>query len=237
MGCDIHLFVEKKVKGRWVSADKWTQDEHEPDRKIVDYDDRFYSSRCYNLFAILADVRNGVGFAGIPTGEGFKIIADPRGIPLDACAEVKKESDDWGGDGHSHSHFTVAELLAFDWTQRTKLSGVVNAVEFWNWSQWRRKAGEAPEEYCGGAGGPNVRHISIAEMIMEVNNVVKNCGPNARRDVIEKALGDKLQWTYTTIEWTSPYYKCAKEFWYSVIPRLLQLGKQDEVRIVFWFDN
>lgn len=46
--------------------------------------------RNYNLFSILANVRNGVGFAGCKTGEGFEPIAMPRGFPADASPAVKK---------------------------------------------------------------------------------------------------------------------------------------------------
>jgi hypothetical protein len=46
--------------------------------------------RNYNLFSILADVRNGVGFAGCKAGEGFEPISMPRGFPVDASPSVKK---------------------------------------------------------------------------------------------------------------------------------------------------
>lgn len=39
--------------------------------------------RHYQLFSVLADVRNGYGFAGVPTGEWVKPISSPRGIPQD----------------------------------------------------------------------------------------------------------------------------------------------------------
>lgn len=122
MGCDVHFYVEVKKDGAWQSADRWKNqaDAGENAYYDVDYDERFYTSRNYNLFAILADVRNGYGFAGITTGEGFKPIDEPRGVPNDASNEYKAIVKQWDGDGHSHSYFTVAELLAYDWTQKTK---------------------------------------------------------------------------------------------------------------------
>ncbi len=39
--------------------------------------------RSYNTFAMLADVRNGRGFAGIKTSDGFPVIHEPRGLPSD----------------------------------------------------------------------------------------------------------------------------------------------------------
>lgn len=43
-----------------------------------------FDNRNYDLFAALADVRNGVGFAGVKTGKAIEPIAMPRGIPDDA---------------------------------------------------------------------------------------------------------------------------------------------------------
>src|SRR5262249_46209472 len=133
MGCDIHFYVEKQVNGAWYSADKWAPnedagDEGEPILALA-YKNRFYSDRNYNLFGILANVRNGSGFAGCDTGDGFVPISEPRGIPDDVSKEVKAEADRWDGDGHSHSWLTVTELMAYDWTQTTKLRGYVSAAE------------------------------------------------------------------------------------------------------------
>lgn len=79
-----------------------------------------YDGRNYNLFAILADVRNGRGFAGSYTGEGFNPIAEPKGIPNDLSPEVTESFHYWEGDGHSHSWFTLQDLLDYDWDQNTK---------------------------------------------------------------------------------------------------------------------
>src|SRR5689334_25156479 len=86
MGCDIHFYVEKHVGGRWVTADAWKPSEY------GDYMDceEMYRDRCYNLFAILADVRNGYGFAGCETGKGFTVIAQPRGLPSDMSPELSE---------------------------------------------------------------------------------------------------------------------------------------------------
>ena len=100
LGCDIHLYVERRINGIWESADKWTpnkyaaEDEGEP-ALGVEYEDLFYSGRSYNLFSILADVRNGVGFAGCDTGDRLVPISDPRGLPENVCELVKSESERW----------------------------------------------------------------------------------------------------------------------------------------------
>jgi hypothetical protein len=107
MGCDIHLYTEKikSVNGvdKWVNCDHWKlnpyfgDDEYEPELGLIS----LYSGRNYNLFGVLAGVRGG------------DEICLPRGLPDDVSDVVKKESDRWDGDGHSHSYFTLAKLKKY----------------------------------------------------------------------------------------------------------------------------
>ncbi len=123
----------------------------------MEVDKPYYDGRNYNLFAILADVRNGRGFAGIKTGDGFNPIAPPRGLPDDVSPEVKAESDSWSCDGHSHSHFTLREILDYDWNQKTMLSGWVDHEGWMAWKNWGQ-----PREWSGYISGGKVRHVTEA---------------------------------------------------------------------------
>lgn len=253
MGADIHFYVEKRVNGIWESADKWTPpdpDEEGARRPRVDYKDSFYHDRNYNLFAILADVRNGRGFAGVQTGEGFNPIADPRGLPEDVCEAVRNLSDDWGCDGHSHSHFTVQELMDYDWTQASTLQGFVLFNEFMEWSRWRRHNQESPESYCGGVGGGNIVKISMedADAKLELlHRQLEEIGPakgqpdteelRQRRQAVHDEFVKSMKSTYVLCQWQMPYYRCARTFLGEVLPKLWRLGKPEDVRITFWFDN
>lgn len=74
MGTDIHLMLQVKQGGNWLDIEPcagWSR------------------PRNYDLFAILANIRNGSGFAGVPTGEGFVPISEPRGIPQDLQYRIK----------------------------------------------------------------------------------------------------------------------------------------------------
>jgi len=238
MGCDIHLFVEKKVDGKWVSADSWEREEEEGFNSLsVDYNKRFYSGRNYDLFAILADVRNGSGFAGCDTGDGFVPIDSPRGIPEDASTEVKECSERWDGDGHSHSWFTLAELLAYDWTQTTKLRGMVNGPGFAEWDRYERHQRRGPKGYCGGVGGKGISHVSSDELEARVKGIIKDLTDKNQSDKIEETLLKETGAIFARVEWELAYHSTCAEFWSDTIPKLLKLGKQDEVRIVFFFDN
>lgn len=231
MGCDIHFYVEKKVKGKWISADQWEKDED--GKPFLDYKKSFYHDRNYNLFAILADVRNGCGFAGIRTGEGFEPISNPRGLPIDVSKEVKREFEAYGTDGHSHSYFTVKELMEYDWTQTTKCCGYLTALEFFDWHRWRKGDGEAPESYRSDVSGGAVKKISISEMVFIKNKADKKGTYQQREDWIK----EKYPSTYTCVEWKIEYYKEAETFLGRTLPRLWRLGAPEDVRIVFFFDN
>lgn len=89
MGCDIHTFVEVRREGRW---------QHEPFHP--------FSGRNYGVFGWLAGVRN---YSQVGP------LAEPKGLPGDVSFRLRAESDDWDLNGHSHSWFTLAELLAVDY--------------------------------------------------------------------------------------------------------------------------
>ena len=44
----------------------------------------------------------------------------PRGIPDDLSSGYKYITNRWDGDGHSHSYFTLHELLNVDWSKYEK---------------------------------------------------------------------------------------------------------------------
>lgn len=103
MGCDIHIIAEVKKDGVWrKNIHKIFKNEfYEKDEKnkpkdmqfdfcINEFESNPTNSRNYDWFAILADVRNGRGFAGINTGDGFKVIAEPKGLPDDISNEGLK---------------------------------------------------------------------------------------------------------------------------------------------------
>lgn len=222
MGCDIHLVAEVRNMGVWTPAQSIHTDE-EGLSEVAGGE--LYEGRNYDLFAILADVRNGYGFAGIRTGGGFNPISDPRGIPEDCHPNTRKYLESYGGDGHSHSYHTVQQLLEYDWTQWTTLSGVLSAAEFHKWNKWARRRGESPDGWCGDVGGPGVQIVNEAEMVRALGNVD------------EDEISTALKGLYVRCEWEQRYYQCCSEFLSQTMPRLWALGKPEKVRILFFFDN
>jgi hypothetical protein len=212
MGCDIHLYTEQRIDGKWQSVDVWTKEDGEGHMHVA-YEHKLYGDRNYSLFAILANVRNGYGFAGVKTGDGFVPISEPRGLPVDVSAQVKTSSDRWDGDGHSHSHLTLREILDADWNQKTVRCGYVRAEGYRDW----RNRGK-PSAWSGDVHGPNVRKVSVDEM-------ERICTTQEDDDDI-----------ICFIEWTEYYHELLGSFAKAVF-RALHKAAPEDVRFVFWFDN
>jgi len=99
MGCDIHMFKEKKIDGKWLSVDTWVQDpdEYHPHVEVCQFD----SERGYAFFTALAGVR----------GRGVQLHFSD--MPPDVSPEVKAHYElYWGYDGHTPGHITKAEAVA-----------------------------------------------------------------------------------------------------------------------------
>jgi hypothetical protein len=240
MGADIHLWVERfdsKTK-KWVVMRKWPCEYCDGEGQIDKWEDgkpvpgekrpcygcdgkktssRFWSQRSYYTFSILADVRNGSGFAGVRTGDGFVPIADPRGVPSDSSEDYLGEVTKWGFDGHSHSWLTLKEILDYNWDQVTTLHGTVDSTTYLKWRVGGRTG--FPEGYSGGVWGKNVKNVSNEEMDKLIDE--------------GKATSDH----YTQVSWKVTYHECARGF----LSRLELIKKKrikpENIRLVFFFDN
>jgi len=229
MGCDIHAYVEIREDGKWTHYDwrsKYEEGQYENGSTKYDwkamFNDPLYIGRNYNLFAVLANVRNGHGFAGIQTGEGFIPIDMPRGLPDDVTAKVQSESIGWGVDGHSHSWFTVKELLNYDYNnQVTRQYGTVTLNEYKHF----RKHGK-PESWSASISGGRVTHVSNAEMETLIDSGVE-C------DIMDP--GGILY--VTKVYWNESCGDAIGPQWFETLEALKELRSPEDVRLVFWFDN
>jgi hypothetical protein len=127
MGCDVHWMCER-IETHWkTKEEKWVNCDHfklNRDYDPEDTDDRYFSKkyevvpvandrRNYDLFAVLADVRN---YNGIITP-----ISPPKGIPEDVSPVIREEIEYWDSDGHSHSYLTLKELKDYQKENFVKL--------------------------------------------------------------------------------------------------------------------
>lgn len=249
MGTDIHFHVEKQTgPGRWIRAEDLLPNKYyrgggssEPEY-VWDY---WYSGRDYRLFAMLANVRNGFGFAGIPTGQAIEPIDEPRGLPKDVSPDTQSEADYWSADAHSHSYFTVRELLEVDWQQMITHFGYVTPNDF---DRWRRLG--SPEYPITGVHRSAYEIISHEEMAYLIDTYELPTNWNARK------FREKHGWSkdinpvesfdikyFTQVEWTETWAEAIEQEFPITILRMARLaltecgGDLDKVRCVFWFDN
>ena len=127
MGTDINgVFQSKDKDGQWH-----------------DIASNYKENRHYQLFAVLANVRNGYGFAGVRTGEPVAIISKPRGFPKDFPMDDESHSQ-WMGD-HSHSWLTGQEMLAwFETAPMVLKTGVLDRGTYDSWD-----GASVPDSYFG----------------------------------------------------------------------------------------
>jgi hypothetical protein len=242
MGCDIHMWAEIRKRDKWESTeDVFDNEYYDPKRESkVDSDgyewnaektDQPYTGRNYGLFGILADVRNGRGFAGCDLGDKKNIIAEPKGIPEDASVKVKAGAFDYGEDGHSHSWFTLKELQDFDWKQTALLRGIVDPEGYIEFT----KKGK-PQSYCGDVSGHKVQKITNEEM----DDYLKSDTYKLHKKLQKSNNHKELNWQqsfYTKVGWEESYKESVGTHWFEVLKNLKKLGKPEDVRIVFFFDN
>jgi hypothetical protein len=222
MGCDIHVFVEEYKDAKWNHIEPGEYDWSLGWEENYGLPEWYYHGRNYNLFSVLADVRNGEGFAGCDTGDRITPMADPRGLPGDVSECVKSEHAEWDCDAHSASWFTVAELLAYNWDTAIVKRGIVSLGHY----KWMKESGtDRPRHWCGGISGGGISHITQEAADTMLDTVVA-CENDDMRDR-----------KYLKVEWRQSIASACGTFVTKVLPALRSLGDTDRVRVVFWFDN
>ena len=133
MGCDIHLFLEKRLSKNEV----WQLDENhtikiEDDEEYLNEVDA--TGRDYSLFSVLAGVRRMAD---------YPCIYERRGLPYDVSELLKVPQQ----DGHSHSWLTLDEfkncLIAAGYDLTTNKS----CEAFYEYSSYPGGWNALPEHY------------------------------------------------------------------------------------------
>jgi hypothetical protein len=257
MGCDIHSKVEVKKDGIWeINTDKvfknnyYLSDEKLEKRRVeqpnynrmdfqeIEFQEHPTDGRNYDWFAILADVRNGSGFAGTDTGDGFVPIDYPRGVPDDATQEWLDYVEDWGMDLHSMSWLTLEDFLNYNWDRKTKMRGVVSLNQY----KELKGTNNTPNTWSGFISGPNIITVPawVADIVLTGEIYPYTYQPKPWEKTLE-AVKLSLDCEYNihvTYEWEVDYkewfeYKI-EEY---VKPMMKLKEKYGDVRLVFGFDN
>lgn len=220
MGCDIHCQVEKKNGELWEKISGFKSDYYQEGHEYFGKDefksaDSPIDGRNYDLFALLADVRNGRGFAGCITGDPIVPISQPKGLPVDVSEEIKKESAEWGIDGHSHSWLTVKEISGYETTTKKVHRGFVDVETY---IKWKEEKTLYPHSWCGGT---SQKKVPEQDMV----NIYKTTG--------DKNICAAVSWE-TTVKDDMKWF-----FEDGLLQLIARCDESDfsDIRIVFWFDN
>lgn len=233
MGTDIHWYTEAPDgNGVWQHVDEYKY-------RWID--------RNYILFATLAGVRNGYGFAGVDWGNPVTPIAEPRGLPDDVSRGVQKELEEWTDDdngwsdpdqffGHTPSYLKAAELLGHDWNQEITLRGLADSASYTIFKETGR-----PGQVSGDVYGPSIRHVTNIgmERILGEKPHLARYPKEEEEKVYKRPPRDKDGVCYyTKIQWKQPLAECVSEFVEDTLPALGELAEErGDARVVFWFDS
>lgn len=193
MGTDIHGFLE----ARYRPDQSWFRE--------MEIDD----SRNYRVFAALANVRNGFGFAGVPTHQAIEPIDQPRGLPEDRT-KGHGEDADWEFGDHSQSWLTLDEARDWaGWDQVLHESGWVSRAQY---DEWLKAPGVPEGGWSGGISGLAIVHADHDKAFF----------PDG--------------WTHVSVSWERPFRDACAVFLAWLDYAKAKVGGR-EARIVFGFDS
>lgn len=195
MGTDIHTLYQKQREDK-----SWEE---------VELDDQYDFYRNYVWFAILADVRNGYGFAGVERHTPLEPISEPRGIPPDMADYDGECSSVWLGD-HSFSWLMLSEILEYFKTERKIThTGIIGRGTYLEWG-----GVTGPHSYSGGVGGPGVLVFDATQFKPD-------------HTLPPEYTHVKIKWTSTLLEDVGHYVNLIKD----------AMETHGDLRMVFGFDS
>jgi hypothetical protein len=280
MGTDIHLWVEKKnADNTWSFAqlepwdcdwcggtgagNEWREGATPAPcywcagQKKVNR----YSSRNYDLFAMLAGVRNGRGFAGIKTGDGFIPISEPRGWPADLSPELnaiinygERKTELYNSESEEAEKELGRLEAEEEERDKARIPGLDTASPGDHTASWVllsellayfEKHESSRSGHCGFI--PLSECPGFLELGRPANGYCGDiAGPRITKvslEVAKKLLAnpsdqDPERSYYVFVEWSEGYKDCvSKVFLDCFVPACIKLGKPEDVRLVFNFDS
>ena len=269
MGCDIHTMAEVLVtptkwdreKGehvpqppKWRGVKKeifpnpyfWEWKEVYPFGKYssnIPFAREPYKGRNYELFSVLANVRNDNPEYNIfdrmmryEMRDSLLPIALPRGVPDDASKEWRKYVSAWGADLHSTSYFTLTELLqavedgAF--TQTFENGGYVSVDAY----RALKKDGTKPTNWAGWASD-GISEAQYQAMSAEDQLAFKGWVATRWPDTTGASMSAFVEGTIPELLKLAPFIgKSDREAFHQGQPDT-RPRDTDKVRLVFGFDN
>lgn len=226
MGTDIHVVIQRQESGGgWLEVvyqrEPYTFEKDQTNIAGIPVAPTGFDDRNYDLFAILGNVRNGHGFAGVEICSGWPFISDCRGLPVDITEDTVAPNPRYPEDGprsigyHSFTWVSLDELKSFDWDgTMTMQTGCVAAKDY-----EALGPGETPQKYCGGVNGP---HVHIYQ-------------PDDYRE--KKSASALVAQPYVRMRWPESARVATSDWPGRVIPWLEELADGRPLRLVIGFDS
>lgn len=234
VGTDIHIRVERKnEQGVWEVVKPGQQPCPYSDNGATHED--WPTPRNCLFFALVANARNGFGFAGVPTHEPITPIAEPRGLPTDMAfpfdadeAFEKYEDADaarvaWLGD-HSHTWLLLSELQA---GMQTALPGHrTGIVELPILAKLDNPQAQ-PESWSGDISSPRLIRLPF-DLAWEMSRIPAVVEAAAKSGLL---IVTRHPWTIDSFEGIDEAYRRL------IFEEWPKLGKPEDVRIIMGFDS
>ena len=236
MGTDIHGLWQKKNRdtGKWEYIES-----------------RYEQNRHYQLFAVLAGVRNGFGFAGIPTGEAVVPISEPKGLPDDLERQdiYEEEEGYWRKDAAlieqkfldprriRYGCYNTERVVygfgdhSFSWLTGEEMLNYklptltqIGIISREAYEEWDKES--EPATYCGRIGGPGIRVKYLDYVHPTLDEIDK-------KDAVNDTCVEHL-WTHIQVEWKRDL-RDELGYFFDEVQRLVD--EHSEIRFVFGFDS
>jgi len=192
--------------------------------------DSWYSDRNYVVFAILGNVRNGHGFAGVYTHDPLPFISDGRGVPDDATPGALA----WLSSEHSATWCSLAEIMDYPWRAPIHRGGVITIQQYAR----LRGTGDAPGNWCGGIDGRGIMTVTprAADAILALHPLALTAGSEPTspfRDDSEPIEGIRY---YVNYEWDTTLADTTQHFLDRMKMLAMEVGEH-ECRLIMDFDS
>ena len=257
MGTDIHVICEVKENGKWKKNEKrvfpdpdhyWLKKrlEEDPEYQVPDFwqdslhnefDIKPETGRNYDKFAILANVRNGRGFAGVKTGRGFAFMSDSRGFPEGVDSDYLEEYGDWT---HSRTWINLEDIKNFDWEQMTYKNGVVSLEQYKKLRNPLVKHNtKTPDGWSGSISGRNIITISSEEAEQVLNGELTELTRINEWGEEKETTKPIDEWEiHVDYEWAVKYNEWFDHVIENWVEPIKKLGEEfEDVRVVMSFDS
>jgi hypothetical protein len=231
MGMDITVYQESRTPaGKWICRDDMSGRDVGSDGGIItvhNWEHAVYTGRNGRLMELLTGQYN--------YGDEITRFPFDRGIPNDASIEVRKVAEEGRQGGNFYfSWLTAREILDYDWTQRIEQSTKISAEAYWWWNRRDRRRSRGPgSDHSFSLFLNEVPEAELQERLLTIESQFNMDARSSIPEIIRSQLGDVC----CKVTWSEPLHILCADFWYETIPRLLRLGKPEDVRIIYWFSS